>query len=125
MNKKNMKILRESLLEYRNKIVLGIDHLSKDTLNKSQKDASGDLSGYSFHMADMATDNYDRDFNLGLASSEREILKKIDEALRSIDDGSYGVCELCGCKISVERLKALPFATKCIPCKEKEEKKQP
>jgi DnaK suppressor protein len=123
MNKKDVKILKESLLEYRNKIVHGIDHLSKDTLNQSQKEASGDLSGYSLHMADMATDNYDRDFNFSLASSEREVLKKIDEALICLDDGSYGTCELCGCKISVERLKALPFATKCIPCKEKEEKK--
>ena len=123
MNKKDKKLLKEALLDYRNKIVVGIDHLSKDTLNQSQKDASGDLSGYSFHMADMATDNYDRDFNLGLASTESEVLQKIDDALRNLENGEYGKCELCGCKISVERLKALPFATKCIPCKEKEEQK--
>ena len=121
MNKKDKKMLKDALLEYRDKIALGIDHLAQDTLNKSQKDATGDLSGYSFHMADVATDNYDRDFNLGLAASESEVLQKIDDALLSIEEGTYGKCELCGCKISVERLKALPFATKCIPCKEKEE----
>lgn len=123
MNKKDKKIIKDALLEYRNKIVIGIDHLSKETLKKSQKDASGDLSGYSFHMADMATDNYDRDFNLGLASTESEVIQKIDDALQKLENGDFGKCEACGCKITVERLKALPFAAMCIPCKEKEEKK--
>lgn len=121
MNKKDTKILKEALLEYRSKLVSGITRLSEDSLNKSQKDASGDLSGYSFHMADVATDNYDRDFNLGLASSEHEILNKIDEALLKLEEGDYGKCEKCGCKLPIARLKALPFATMCIPCKEAEE----
>lgn len=123
MNKKDKKIIKEALIEYRNKVGTGIDHLSKEALKKSQKDASGDLSGYSFHMADMATDNYDRDFNLGLASSESGIIQKIDDALQKLENGDFGICESCGCKISIERLKALPFASLCIPCKENEEKK--
>lgn len=112
------------LLEYRERISTGIGHLAKDALNMSQKDASGDLSGYTFHMADVATDNYDRDFNLGLASSEQEILKNIDEALKKIDEDTYGVCEGCGCKMAVERLKALPFAKFCVKCQEEEEQKK-
>ena len=92
------------------------------TLNKSSKDASGDLSGYSFHMADMATDLYDREFSLELAEGERKILYSLDDAIKRIDEGAYGKCHLCGQSISKQRLKAMPQAEHCIECQEKEEK---
>jgi len=123
MNKKEKKILKEALLAYREKIAAGMRHLTENSLNKNTKDASGDLSSYSFHMADMATDNYDRDFNLGLASQDGEIINKIDESLQKLEENTYGKCEGCNCKIPVERLKALPFASLCIKCKEEEDSK--
>jgi DnaK suppressor protein len=93
-----------------------------EALNKSSKDASGDLSGYSFHMADMATDLYDREFSLGLAEGERIILFDLEDAIRRIDEGTYGLCEDCGSKISKQRLMAMPQAENCIKCQEKKEK---
>ena len=100
----------------------GINHIERDNLNKSQRDAAGDLSGYSFHMADMATDNFDREFSLDIASTEQVMLNRIDEALRKIEEGSYGICESCEKPISFKRLKAVPSAKLCIKCKEDEEK---
>ncbi len=93
-----------------------------DSVNKSFKDLSGDLSGYSFHMADMATDLYDREFSLGLAEGERERLYDLDEAIKKIDQGSYGICETCGVKIRSGRLKVMPHARYCIRHQEEREK---
>ena len=122
VEKEELLKLKAQLQAERVKIVDGLSHIERDNLNRSQRDASGDLSGYSFHMADMATDNFDREFSLDLASAEQTILNRIDEALRRIDDGSYGVCENCNKSISFKRLKAVPYAKLCIKCKEDEEK---
>ncbi len=122
VEKEELLKLKAQLQTERVKIADGLNHIERDNLNQSQRDASGDLSGYSFHMADMATDNFDREFSLDLASAEQTILNRIDEALRKIDDGSYGVCENCNKPISFKRLKAVPYAKLCIKCKENEEK---
>ena len=61
-------------------------------------------------MADQGTDNFDREFAANLLTSEQDVLYEIDEALRRIDLGTYGICEISGKPIEKERLKALPFA---------------
>ncbi|MBI3252097.1 MAG: TraR/DksA C4-type zinc finger protein [Candidatus Omnitrophica bacterium] len=124
MDKKEAKIFKELLLKKKDALSKGIEHIAKDALKTSQRDAAGDLSAYSLHMADMATDNYDREFSLGLADNEQKILNRIDEALEKIDGGTFGLCELCGKKISKVRLKAVPYAELCVPCQEKQEKKK-
>jgi len=115
---------RQLLETVRKKIAGDLSHLEKDVLNLSQRDASGDLSGYSFHIADMATDNFDREFNLGLASTEQKILNEIDEAFRKMDEGRYGVCETCEKPIAQKRLLAVPYTRHCIKCQSEEEKKK-
>ena len=122
MEKEELMKLKTQLEEVRVKIAEGLNHIERDNLNRSQRDAAGDLSGYTFHMADMATDNFDREFSLDLASNEQTMLNRIDEALKKIQDGSYGVCENCAKPISFKRLKAVPYAKLCIKCKEDEEK---
>ena len=112
------------LQKIRMKIAGDLKHLEGDALNQSQRDASGDLSGYSFHIADMATDNFDREFNLGLASNEQKSLNLIDAALRKMEDGSYGICENCPKPIPKKRLTAMPHAPLCIKCQEIEEKEK-
>ena len=124
LKKNDLAHFRKLLEVSRKKIVGDLTHLEKDTLNLSQRDASGDLSGYSLHMADMATDNFDREFNLGLASSEQQILNQVDEALRRMDEGRFGICEICAKPISQKRLVAVPYARFCIKCQSEEEKKR-
>lgn len=123
MTKKDAKIFKELLLKKKAELSKGIQHIAKDALNQSQRDAAGDLSGYSLHMADMATDNYDREFSLGLATNEQKIMHRIDEALEKIEENTFGVCEACNKKISKVRLKIVPYAELCVPCQEKQEKK--
>ncbi|MFA5725895.1 MAG: TraR/DksA family transcriptional regulator, partial [Candidatus Omnitrophota bacterium] len=86
-------------------------------------DASGDISGYTYHMADVATDNYDREFSLGLASNDRQSLYELDDAFKRIEDGTFGICEDCKQLITKIRLRAVPQARLCVKCKEKREKR--
>ena len=120
--KKDLAGFKKIILKKKEDITDEIKHLSEDT-KKSQKEASGDISGYSFHMADVATDNYDREFSLGLASNEREALYEVGDALKRIDDGTFGVCETCKGLIAKNRLKAVPSARLCLKCQEKKEKR--
>ena len=123
-NKKDLEKFKQILMDIRQKISGDLKHLENDSLNTNQRDSSGDLSGYSFHMADMATDNFDREFTLGLASNEQQILNMIDVALHKIEEGTYGTCEDCEKAITMKRLTAMPHARLCIKCQEAEEKKK-
>lgn len=121
MTKRDARVYKKLLLEKREELMGDIAHISEETLKKSQKDASGDNSGYAFHMADVATDTYDREFSLGLASKERVVLQEINHALDKIDEGDFGLCEGCKKKITKVRLKAVPYAMLCLKCQEKKE----
>ena len=123
-SKKDLKKFKQLLIKLREKTVDEVDNITKDTLKISQREASGDLSGYTLHMADVATDHYDREFSLGLASVEQRVVYQIDEALKRMEDSSYGLCLTCEKPISKKRLKAVPFAQYCIECQEKEEQTQ-
>lgn len=120
--KKELNDYREKLFNLKDDVLKQIRDISEDTLMKSQKDMSGDISGYGIHIADVATDNYERDFNIGLVSSERKMIMTIDEALKRIEDKAYGDCEMCKKPIAKVRLKAIPYAKYCRKCKEKLEK---
>jgi DnaK suppressor protein len=70
---------------------------------------------------DRATYEADRNFELRIRDREHKLIKKVKEALERIDNGTYGICEGCGCDIAIERLKVRPVTTQCIDCKTKEE----
>ena len=120
MLKREAAKFKKLLLEKREDILNEINNIARENL-KSQKEASGDLSSYSYHMADMASDSYDRELSLNIASGEQEVIYEIDEALKRIGEGKYGKCLSCNKKIPVRRLKAVPYAKHCIQCQSKEE----
>lgn len=120
--RKDLDMYREKLLNLKDDVMAQIREISKDTLMKSQKDISGDISGYSIHPADAASDSYERDFNLELVSNERRIVMEIDEALKRVEDGTYGICQMSGKPIKKLRLKAIPYAKYSKKCQEKIEK---
>ena len=123
MARQGMLKYKKLLLKKREEIAGEINHITKENL-KSQKEASGDLSSCSYHMADMASDSYDRELSLNIASEEQEVVYEIDEALKRISEGKYGRCLYCDKKIPAKRLTALPYAKYCIQCQSKEEKKK-
>jgi len=122
-NKKELEYFKKIIFKIKEKILDEIKRISEDTLKKSQKDAAGDISGYTYHMADVASDTYDREFSLGLASNERQSLYELDDALKKIEEGTFGICEECKSLISKTRLKVVPFARLCVRCQEKKEKR--
>lgn len=123
MSKSEAKKYIQMLLKYRERVGGGLSHIAETTLNKSQREASGDLSGYSYHMADMASDDYEREFSLGRATDEQKMLYLIDEAIKRIEEGTYGSCLQCAKKISEKRLAALPYSPLCIECQKSNEGK--
>ena len=122
-SKGDLKDFKKIVLKKKEELLNDLKHISDDTLRKSQKEASGDISGYTYHMADVATDNYDREFSLGLASNERKSLYELDDALKRIEEGIFGICDDCKSSITKIRLKAVPSARLCIKCQQKREKK--
>lgn len=104
------------LLDLRDHLLDRINFLAGDNLNRSQRESSGDLSAYGFHMADAGTDNFDREFALSLVSSEQDGLYEVQEALKRLEAGTYGRCEMCEKTIAKPRLEAVPFTRLCIHC---------
>jgi len=125
MRARELKRYERLLLEKRAEIFQEIGRLSEPVKNATLKEASGELSSHTFHMADLGTDQGEREKSAMLSSKAKRYLFHIDEALRRIRDGSYGICQECGKSISADRLKAVPHARLCIQCKEAEEQKKP
>jgi len=112
---------KKLLLSLRERLVGKVDVMQGETLKKSRQDASGDLSNVPIHMADVGTDNYERDIMIELIQNGEEGVRNIDTALEKIEEGAFGVCELCAKKINKDRLKAVPYAKLCIDCQREEE----
>jgi RNA polymerase-binding protein DksA len=123
MNKKTLTQYRKQLEDLRTQLGQELQQISESNLKRSQRESSGDLSGYSYHMADVGTDNFGLEMELNIASSGNERLRLIEEAIERVEDGSFGKCLSCGADIHAERLKALPYARLCIDCARESEKK--
>ncbi|MDQ8202854.1 TraR/DksA C4-type zinc finger protein [Pelagicoccus sp. SDUM812003] len=110
------------LVELRNHVKEGLHAHTEETLKRSSKDDSGDLSSYSQHMADAGTDTFDRDFALSMVSNEQDALHEIEAAIDRIFKGTYGICEMTGKQIREERLLAVPFTRYSMKTQEQIEK---
>jgi DnaK suppressor protein len=110
------------LLDLRDRLLDGIEFHASDNLRRTQRDASSDLSAYSFHMADAGTDNFDREFALSMVSNEQEALYEINEALKRLENGTFGMCEMSGKAIPKQRLDAIPWARYTVDCQAQLEK---
>jgi RNA polymerase-binding transcription factor DksA len=122
MNKQQLKTLEERLLAERAEILKELGYFD-DNYVATTRAASGDLSAYSFHMADQGTDAMEREKAFLFASKEGRQLLSIDDALRRLYEkaGAFGTCETCNQPIHWERLEAVPHTRLCIGCKAAEE----
>lgn len=120
MKKSELKKYEKLLLKKREEMVLQLQD-RKTQIDSTIKEATGDISSYSYHMADQGTDAMEREKAFMLASKSGRLLYHIDEALRRLRKGEYGNCHTCSNPISTARLEAVPHARYCIKCKEKEE----
>jgi len=111
---------RDRLLQLRDNILDSMNGVAKDTL-RSRAEGS-EASAFGMHQADAGSDAYDRDFALSLLSQEQDALYEIEEALKRIEQGTYGTCEMSGKAIAHARLEAIPFARYTVECQAQIEK---
>lgn len=106
---------RDALLEQRKRVEAALENLHEET-SGSLSEESGEETAYDNHLADTATETYDRELDYTLEENSGHVLAEIDAALKRIEEGTYGICTNCGKEIPVDRLEALPWATLCIDC---------
>ncbi len=111
---------KEKLLQLRDAMVDSMAGVAQDTL-RSRAEGS-EASAFGMHQADAGSDAYDRDFALSLLSQEQDALYEIDQALKRIEVGTYGICEMSGKPIPHARLEAIPFARFTVECQSQLEK---
>jgi DnaK suppressor protein len=99
--KAEWQVFYNRLLELREQLLRQMNGLAKESAQE--------MAGYSLHMADSGTDNFDRDFALSLLSSDQDAVYEIEEALKRIERNTYGICELTGKPIPKARLEAIPW----------------
>ncbi len=120
-SKTKLKVFRNSIEKRMKEIATDMDDLHDGILDKSS--TGGGLSQesvFSVHMADAGTDSFEQEKNYNLMSRESDYFKNLEVALERIDDGSFGMCNICEDLIPEERMIEVPNATKCVKCKEKD-----
>lgn len=116
-----LKRMRQRLVELRDAYLSSAEGVTAESLRGGE---GGDSSAFGMHQADAGSDAYDRDFALSLLAKEQDAIYEINEALKRIDAGMYGICEMSGDTISEERLEALPFTRFTVVCQERLEREQ-
>ncbi len=122
MAKKKYAEIKKQLLAERQALLKQYRDLEEGNLNSSQSELSGEV-GFDEEYADSGTFTFERERDLSLSNNVKDLLEKVDAALEKIEKGTYGICDACKKPIPEERLKALPHATLCIECKQREEKR--
>jgi DnaK suppressor protein len=117
-----LKKQKAKLLQLRDSLLDAMMGVSRDTLRARAE--GSEASAFGMHQADAGSDAYDRDFALSLLSQEQDALYEIEEALKRIDGGTYGVCEMSGKAIPHARLEAIPFARYTVECQTSIEKQK-
>ncbi len=115
-----LKRQRQRLIELRDAYLNAAEGVASESLRPE----GGDASAFGMHQADAGSDAYDRDFALSLLAKEQDAIYEINEALKRVDSGTYGICEMSAKIIPEERLEALPFTRFTVECQERIEREQ-
>jgi RNA polymerase-binding protein DksA len=113
LTKKELGDLRVDLEEERVRLDRQLVSIVEDSFAATQSDTSGDV-GLDDEPADAGTATFEREKDLSIENNVRDLLHKIDRALKRMEDGTYGICDICGKPIEKARMKALPHADLCI-----------
>ena len=112
---------RSALLEERARVLHAIEYLHEESPG-SISDATDEMT-QDQHLAETATVTFDREMNYTLEENSEHVLSAIDAALARIEEGTFGTCRTCGSEIPQERLEAIPYATQCIDCRRRDERR--
>jgi RNA polymerase-binding protein DksA len=121
------KLTQNELQVFRNKLLFMLSQVKNDVTemaNKVLHQDNGELSNVPLHMADIGSDNFEKEFTISLAEAGANAIPQIEAALERIKEGTYGICDECHQPIAKARLKAIPYAHLCIHCASELEKQQ-
>ncbi len=121
LSQAKIKKYRKKLLAKREALLKELNYLEGSSMSATITESTGDISAYSFHMADQGTDAMEREKAFLFASREGRFLYHLNLALQRIEDGTFGFCHECGAPIDEERLDAVPHARLCIACKKQDD----
>ncbi|MBF8982212.1 TraR/DksA C4-type zinc finger protein [Lutibacter sp. B2] len=121
MNKEKINHFKNMLLKEKINTQKTLKSMNENEPNSSMQNYFSELSVYDNHPADIGTEMFEMEMNMCLKNSEDVYIRKIDDVLDRMENGNYGICELCGKEISEERLEILPISKLCINCEKKEE----
>lgn len=122
MNAAELHNVRAGLLAEKHRLEKELDE--GFDLHHSLTDSIRELSAYDNHPADLGSETFEREKDLALWNNSHELLNRIDEALKRIEQGVYGICETCGRQIDRKRLQAIPYTSLCITCQSAEEERR-
>jgi RNA polymerase-binding transcription factor DksA len=114
MTKTDLDSFRRHLQGLAHRLTNDFSQLENEALHSTGGEASGGLSSVPLHPADLGTDSYEEEMNLGLLENADQMLEEINAALARIDQGTFGRCEECQKPISIERLRAVPYTRYCV-----------
>lgn len=120
MEDRELAGFKEWLLKEKERLVGEVAYV-ESSLGQTQSEWSGE-SDFESHMADSGSATLDRESDLSLSINSRDMLSKVEAALSRIEDGTFGICSVCGRPIEMARLEALPYAELCMEDQIKEEK---
>lgn len=123
MTHPELAYFRGLILRKRAEMLKDLGQIEEQSMNATAPESSGGLS-YSDHMSDLGSDAMEREKAFMFACRDGTYLAHLDQTLERIADGTFGICRVCGGKISKERLEAVPIATMCVVCKSTEDRKK-
>lgn len=122
MKKAELEKYRRILLEKQRILAVNVQAMEKSALESPLKEATGDLTNLPTHIADLSADTFSQNLTIELIENGEEVMKEIVDALKRIDDKTFGICAECESEIPAKRLEHIPYARLCVCCKIAEEK---
>lgn len=116
MTRSELESYRQQLFVLGGRLNGDVAQLSQEALRRGGGEASGNLSNMPFHLADLASDNFEQEVTLDLLSNEAQRRQEIQDAIDRIDNGTFGRCEECHLAIGKGRLQAVPYTRYCVDC---------
>jgi RNA polymerase-binding transcription factor DksA len=121
MDKHHTETFRRTLLALARRIDADLGGVKAEALRGVGGDAAGGISNAPLHLADLGTDIFEQEVSADLLQNQEEVMLAIQKALDRIDAGTYGICEMCRRPIPQGRLRALPYASRCVACTKRAE----
>ena len=124
LTKKELEYFKQKLLDEQKRVLQEMNDFQSKNLMESISDQAGENSRYSYHPCDNASLSFGREFSMSLAERQQKYIEQVDQALQRIEDGTYGICQVTGEPIPIERLEEVPVAKYSVKGKEILEKRK-